>query len=90
MSELPSEAAVDQLARPSAAALAASNDLRLDAIVEFADLAASLARSAAEAAFRDDRLELEVQLRRLRLTVVEALKTFNELTAEPGYWRAAS
>ncbi len=60
------------------------DDLRLEAIVETAELAGSYARSAAEAAWRGDRLTLDVHLRQLRLATIAALKTFNELGAEAG------
>ena len=49
-----------------------------------ADLAASLSRSAAEAAFREDRIELRVQLLRLRATVVEMLQSYKDLSPEGG------
>ncbi len=64
--------------------VATCDDLRLEAIVETAELAGSYARSAAEAAWRGDRLELDVHLRQLRLVTIAALKTFNELGAEAG------
>jgi hypothetical protein len=61
------------------AAVKAADALIFEAIVDHADLAASLARSTAEAAFREDRHELRIQLLRLRSTVVEMLKTHNDL-----------
>jgi hypothetical protein len=65
---------------PSEAAIQAVDALRLEGIVEFCDLAASYARSASEAAFRNDRLTLRTHLMQLRACVVEALKTHKELT----------
>jgi hypothetical protein len=59
-----------------------ADDLRLEMIVETSELAASYARSAAEAAWRGDRLTLGVHLRQLRLATIACLKTFNELGAE--------
>ena len=64
---------------PSEAAIQAVDALRLEGIVEFCDLAASYARSASEAAFRNDRLTLRTHLMQLR-ACVEALKTHKELT----------
>jgi hypothetical protein len=59
-----------------------ADDLRLEMIVETSELAA-YARSAAEAAWRGDRLELGVHLQRLRLSTIAAIQTFKELGAEP-------
>lgn len=67
---------------PSKAAIKAADDLVLQAIIEYADLAASLSRSAAEAAFREDRIELRIQLLRLRATVVEMLQSHKDLSPE--------
>jgi hypothetical protein len=67
---------------PSAAAISAGHDLMFGAIVETADLAASYARSAAEAAWRGDRLTPGVHLRQLRLATIAALRTYNELGAQ--------
>jgi hypothetical protein len=65
---------------PSAAAIKMADDLILQAIIEYADLGASLSRSVAEAAFREDRLELRVQLLRLRATIVEMLRSYRDLS----------
>jgi hypothetical protein len=62
----------------------ALDDLRLDAIVEFADLAASYARSASEAAWRGERLLLRCHLQQLRMATRDALQTFNSLGKEAG------
>jgi hypothetical protein len=59
------------------------DDLRLEMIVETSELAASYARSVVEAAWRGDRLELGVHLQRLRLSTIEAIRTYKELSAEP-------
>ena len=53
------------LPAPSKEAVVAARDLCLEAVVEMADLAASYWRSAAEAAYRDDQLTLEVHCRQL-------------------------
>ena len=74
---------------PSKAAIKAADDLVLQAIIEYADLAASLSRSAAEAAFREDRIELRVQLLRLRATVVELLQSYKDLSPKGDEVRAA-
>lgn len=66
-----------------------ADDLRLEMISETSDLAASYARSAAEAAWRGDRLTLGVHLRQLRLVTIACLQTFNELGAEGEEARAA-
>ena len=60
------------------------DDLRLEAIVETMDLAASLAVSAREGAWRGDRITLRVHLQQLRLATIAALTTFNEIGAESG------
>ncbi len=64
----------------SSEAIGAVNDLRFDYIAETCDLAGSYARSAAEAAFRGDRVTLHAHLAQLRLTVISALQTFKELS----------
>ena len=74
---------------PSTAAIKAGDDLIFSALIEYADLAASLSRSAAEAAFREDRIELRVQLLRLRATVVEMLQSHKDLSPEGEKARAA-
>jgi hypothetical protein len=66
------------------AAVDVCDEARLELIIEAADLAGSYARSAAEAAFRDDRHELGVHLRQLRLATIAALKTYNELAPAAG------
>jgi hypothetical protein len=72
---------------PSAAAISAGHDLMFGAIVETADLAASYARSAAEAAWRE--LTVRVHLGQLRLATIEAIRILNELVAESADARAA-
>jgi hypothetical protein len=74
---------------PSAAAISAGRDLLFGAIVETADLAASYARSAAEAAWRGDELTVRVHLGQLRLATIEAIRILNELVAESADARAA-
>ncbi len=58
---------------------AEQDDSRFETIMQFAQLAASLARSAEEAAWRGNRGLLEGHLKELRLTVMNMLKVFNEL-----------
>lgn len=66
------------------------DNFRFAAIEEFANLAESYARSAAEAAWRGDRLTLGVHLAQLRMTTIEAIKSFKELSADaPAEGRAA-
>jgi hypothetical protein len=55
------------------------DSLRLEAVVEFADLAASYWRSAAEAAIRGDRTTLEVHCKQLSAVTREAFATVREL-----------
>jgi hypothetical protein len=43
------------------------------------DLASSYARSASEAAWRDDRPTLHVHLKQLRLSVLTGIETFKQL-----------
>jgi hypothetical protein len=62
------------------------DNLRFDAVVEFADLAASYWRSAAEAAIRGDRTTLEVHCRQLTALTRETFATVKEL----GTGRAAA
>ena len=69
---------------PSAAAEKSVDYLRLEFIEEVCDSLASYARSATEAAWRGDRRTLGVHLAQSRLTLIEALKTFNELSPESG------
>jgi hypothetical protein len=68
------------LAPPSPAAIGAANDLRYDFIVENCEIAASFARSAAEAAWRGDKQTLGTHLRQLRIVVLAVLQTHNEIT----------
>jgi hypothetical protein len=58
---------------------AALDNLRFDAVAEYADLAASYWRSAAEAAFRGDRTTLEVHCRQLAAVTREAFATVKAL-----------
>ncbi len=60
---------------------AACDDLALDAIMEACDLAASYARSAAEAAWRGDRRLLAGHLSQLRSCTVTALDAHARLGA---------
>jgi hypothetical protein len=55
------------------------DNLRFDAVAEYADLAASYWKSAAEAAFRGDRTTLEVHCKQLAAVTREAFKTVREL-----------
>jgi hypothetical protein len=57
----------------------AADNLRLEAIVETMDLAASYARSASEAPWRGERLTLGVHLKQLRLAVIVAREAFKSL-----------
>jgi len=74
----------DSAPLPSPAAIAAADDMTFAAIEDAADLAASFARSAGEAAFRRERVTLGVHLRQLRLVVIAAIGAFNELSAKAG------
>jgi hypothetical protein len=56
---------------PSSAAAEVVDYLKRDEIERLADLAASYWRSAAEAAFRDDRVELENLCKRIALVTRE-------------------
>ena len=67
---------------PSAEAKAAVDDMRLEAIVEFLDSAASYARSASEAAWRGNRQLLRTHLFQLKECTRIAVLTFNELERE--------
>jgi hypothetical protein len=69
----------DPRAFSSEHAASAVSDLQFESVVETVDLAASYARSASEAAWRGDRMTLEVHLRQLRLCVIAAIQTFKEL-----------
>ena len=72
------------VALPRQTVASVCDDLRLEAIFEAMELAGSYARSAAEAAWRGERLTLGVHLRQLRLATIAALQTFNELAADAG------
>jgi hypothetical protein len=61
-------------------AVRAANDLCYEFISGTCDLAASYARSAGEASFRGDHRTLGIHLAQLRLTVIEALKSYKEIT----------
>jgi hypothetical protein len=50
-----------------------------ESVMRSTGLAESYARSAQEAAWRGDLIELGICLRRLRLCVIEALKAFKEI-----------
>jgi hypothetical protein len=69
---------------PSDRAARAGNDLRYEFLVESCSLAESYARSASEAAWRGDYRTLDVHLRQLRLSVIAALQTFNEIAPADG------
>lgn len=73
----------------SARALSASRDLVFAALGETCDLAASYARSAAEAAWRGEEPTLDAHLRQLRACTIEAIKLRNDLTAPGAEVRAA-
>ena len=66
----------------STAVVGVVDDMRLDMIVEVCDLASSYARSAAEAAWRGDRLTLGVHLQQLRLSTIEAIRLFKLLGSQ--------
>jgi hypothetical protein len=68
---------------PADRCASAVNDLELGLIGETVELAASYARSASEAAWRDDKVTLGVHLRQLRLCVMTAIQTFKELSDGP-------
>jgi hypothetical protein len=55
------------------------DNLRWEGIMSFTQLAASLARSAEEAAWRGNRAQVEQHLRELRVAVIGAIKEFNAL-----------
>lgn len=57
----------------------AVDDARLELIGYAGDLARSHAVSVVEAAWRDDRLLLEMHLSQLRLAVIEACQVFKDL-----------
>jgi hypothetical protein len=75
----PPARAGQQQAPPSSAAAQICDHLRLELISEAMDLASSYARSASEAAWRDDRPTLHVHLKQLRLSVLTGIETFKQL-----------
>jgi hypothetical protein len=75
---------MQQTAEKCSSAVSAVNDLCLEAIIEFADLAASYARSVSEAAWRADYDTSRVHLAQLRLTVIAALQTLKEIAPIEG------
>jgi hypothetical protein len=64
---------------PSPELIAADDLLRRDEIEHLADLAASYWRSAAEAAYRDDRLTLLSHCRQIRLVTLHAFHVVKSL-----------
>ena len=64
---------------PSPEAKAAVDAGRGEAIIQLCDLIGSYSVSAREAAWRGDRRELGFHLKAVRLTLIEALKTYREL-----------
>jgi hypothetical protein len=60
-------------------AIGAARDLAFEGLVETGSLAESYSRSLTEAAWRGDRLTVEVTLKQLRLCVVSAIDTFKLL-----------
>ena len=68
---------------PAPAARELCDRLRLELIAETMALAGSYARSAEEAALRDDRVTLEVHLKQLRLSLLAGIETFKALGASP-------
>jgi hypothetical protein len=62
----------------------AHSNSQLCSIVEQVDLAASWARSAAEAARRGNRSELRYYLNQMRLTTIGAINAFKLLGSENG------
>jgi hypothetical protein len=57
---------------------------RFCAVIEHADLAASWARSAAEAAWRGERTELRYYLNQMRLATISAISVFKQLGSDDG------
>jgi hypothetical protein len=68
-------------ASPSPEAIAAARDLAFEGLVEAGSLAESYSRSLSEAAWRGDRLTVEVHLRQLRACVLAAIDAFKGLDA---------
>jgi hypothetical protein len=66
-------------APPSPELTAALRDQAFEALIENADLAASYARSIAEAAFRGEQVTAGVHLKQLRLCVLEMIQMFKAL-----------
>jgi hypothetical protein len=66
---------------PSQEALECGREIRLEAVVELADLAASYWRSIAEAAFRGEQLTLEVHCRHVAAVTREAFAVVKTLGA---------
>ena len=60
------------------------DDLRFEAIVEFCDLIVSCGKSAAESAWRGERISLGTHLAQIRLTTIETIKVFKELGSAQG------
>ena len=81
---------MNALPAPSQEAVLAARDIRREAVVEMADLAASYWRSAAEAAYRDDQLTLEVHCRQLAILTREAFATVKTLGRAKPDARAAA
>ena len=75
--------AAPAIAAPTPEAAAAADDMRLEAIVETMELAASYAIAGREAAWRGDTLELGVHVRQLRECVGLVVEVFNAMEA-PG------
>ena len=67
------------MSRPSPQAVAAARDTTFEGLVETAALMESLARSLSEAAWRADRLTVEVHLRQLRACVLAGIDMFKML-----------
>lgn len=65
--------------RPSPEAISVAHDLAYDALTETAALAEAYARSLGEAAWRADKITVEVHLRQLRACVVAGIDTFRKL-----------
>jgi hypothetical protein len=68
----------------SRAAVSVCDDLRFEVILETLALVESYARSAAEAAWRGDRLTLKTHLQQVRLSAITAIQIFKELGQQHG------
>jgi hypothetical protein len=66
----------------SSEATAAFDCLRFEAVFELAQLLSSYSRSAEEAAWCRDRQMLGVHLKQARAVLIEALKTYREISEE--------